>query len=263
MRPERSRGVMKRLKALARQVQDLTHPTAILSGTVIADPLAGVVLSTMGAERLVILGGGPSRIGWRFPRQRDPYATPFEMWGTGLGVTRSFQIHPPEILTAHETEILRTCRVPIYTLKDERRRNANSVVYPFERVRAIAGPGPYCSSFDFMLSLAIAEGFREVSLVGIDLQMGTARERLMEHVSLAYWIGAARSRGITIRIPGAVLRFPYRYGYDYQRERTFGQRMGFWAAMASLNFAFDDGQAVTSPEGWRSRFGFKRVEIGI
>jgi len=238
---------------------------------VILDAEEGIVVSAPHTERLLILGGGRSGKGFpshnwdgevwspNFLRGRDPINGDKPQ----LATTRLFQIHPLNILTKREAANFIECPVPVYTLKDESAHNPNSVVYPWDRVREAVGPGPCASSFDFMLPLAIAEGFTDIHLAGVDLQGGTPRERLCEHVSLCYWIGVAVGRGLTVRNYGFALKFPLRYGYDFQAERTWGQRMAFWAALAGLNFQFDDGGATTAPMGWTGEFSPRRVKVGI
>lgn len=238
------------------------------------DARMGVVVSAPYTERLLILGGGPTAKGWPKPGWEG------EVWSANflrgepprgetngnqppLATTRLFQLHPPEILLDNELAHFLHSPVPVYTLKDESARSPQSVVYPFGRVAASVGPGPRASSFDYMLTLAITEGFTDITLVGVDLQHGTPRERLAEHVSIAYWIGVARGKGATVNNQGSILRFPYRYGYDFQSERTWGQRMAFWASLAGMNFAFDDGGAKTGVQGWKAEFSPKRVRIGI
>lgn len=243
----------------------------MLAEAVVLDAEAGIVVGAPAADRLWIRGGGPSRYRWPWgkvnggppPRIVTEEEAVYEVWGIGPDCTRTFQIHPPEILTDSETRWLKKAHVPIYTLKDERKTNPRSVVYPYARVEALVGRGPITCSFDHMLALAIAEGFTDIGLSGIDLQIGTPRERLMEHVGVAYWIGLAVGRGISVRNMGMVLHFPYTYGKDYQKERTFGQRMGFWAALGMLNFQFDDGQAKTAPEGWKFGLHPKKVHVSV
>lgn len=236
----------------------------MLSEPVVLDADLGVVVGAPPADRLWIRGSGPSRDRWPWGKPNGHEADVlYEVWGVGSALTRSFQIHPTSIITDSEMDWLKRCPVPIYTLPDGREHNAHSVSYPYERVWALVGKGPFCSSFDHMLALAIAEGFEDIGLSGIDLQIGTPRERLMEHVALAYWVGVAVGRGITIRNTGTILHFPHVYGRDYQAERSFGQRMGLWAALGMLNFQFDDGQAKTAPQGWKYGFSTKKVHVSV
>lgn len=238
----------------------------MLSEPIVLDADLGVVVGAPPADRLWIRGSGPSRTRWPWgkPNGHEPDDAIYEVWGVGSALTRSFQIHPVDILTDSETAWLKACPVPIYTLPDGRSANRHSVSYPYERVWALVGKGPFCSSFDHMLALAISEGFTDIGLSGIDLMLGTMRERLMEASSIAYWVGLARGRGITVHLGGChILRYRYTYGRDYDKERTLGQRLGFWAAMSMLNFQFDDGMAKTGPKGWKARFSLNKVRVSI
>lgn len=243
---------------------------------VVLDAAQGVVVSAPYTDRLLIMGGAPSSKGWPKPGWDGEVWTPNflrafpQRISTNNGhepvvfcTTRLFQMHPPEILLGNELAHFEHSPVPVYTLKDESRRNSQAVVYPFERVCDTVGRGPFSSSFDYMIALALADGFSHLTIAGVDLQHGTPRERLAEHVSCAHWIGVARGRGVTVNVQGRVLGAPYRYGYDFQAERTWGQRMAFWAVLGALNFQFDDGGAKTAVRGWSSEFSAKRVRIGI
>src|SRR6266566_159914 len=129
-------------------------------------------------------------------------------------LTRVFQLHPMRVLIDRELDWLVRAPVPIYTQHRIRLRGIRRTrVYPLASIPA----GPLSSSFDYMLALALLERFDRILLAGITLQRGSLRERLCEHVSLAYWIGLARGRGCRVTIaPGCqILRAPFRYGLDY------------------------------------------------
>ena len=72
------------------------------------------------------------------------------------------------------------------------------------------------------------------------LQVGTLRERLVEHVPLAYWTGVAARMGVRVTIePGSkLLRPPHRYGLDYWPERKWAQQL---CLRALANDELDDG----------------------
>lgn len=74
--------------------------------------------------------------------------------------------------------------------------------------------GYWTSSVSYMLALAIAEGFQEIGLYGIDLASET--EYAYQRPAAEYLIGVARGMGRTVTIaPGsALLKAPARYGYD-------------------------------------------------
>jgi hypothetical protein len=222
---------------------------------VILDAQAGIVVGAPHTETLTILGKGSSARGRVYAKAKG------EVWGLNTGAlleagTRSFQIHPRAILPLGEELWLRFCPVPIYAITYHKNRNDTVVRYPLERVITAfrepfpkppwLGPVPFASSFDYMLALAILEGFRDITLAGVEYEIGTLRERLAEHVSLAFWVGQARARGIRITIPGRALKFPWLYGYDYWDERAWGQVLGqrlLLSIIGQSGVPLDDGQA--------------------
>ncbi len=221
----------------------------------ILDARAGIVVGAPPAEHVTILGKGPSAAqGLRAGLKRG------EVWGLNAWDpsqpcygTRWFQIHPPEILLPEESVWLEASTVPIYTIKYHR-GYPNAVRYPLEQVLAMPGLGkapPLCSSFDYMIGLAVLEGFRGITVAGAELQLGSMRERLMEHVSLAFWVGYAAGRGLRVEVLGHVLQFPYRYGFDYWPERYYGNQIARSAVLSGLRV--DDGAAKDWPRAWRGQ----------
>ena len=208
-------------------------------------------------KTVAIVGNAKSK---RFPKTGEVWivntAPP-----KGARYTRAFQLPPYAGRPPSADLWLSICDVPIYTIGTVA-GSPNSRPYPLKQAQSLGGS--FCSSFDYMMALAILERFRRIDLYGIALQFGTPRERLMEHVSLGYWIGMARGRGIQVKIHGeGLLTFPYLYGFDYDSERTFGQRMAMWAALGNLNFGFDDGQAKTRARGWTITVDPKKVHVEI
>jgi len=195
-------------------------------------------------KMVTILGCGPG-----VPRRLPPG----EVWYPNFRprrpdirrrLTRAFQMHPVPVLVDRERQWLRACPVPIYTLTRLSKETApNGVPYPQALVRHGL---PFCSSFDYMMALALSEGFDAILLAGIHLQQGTLRERLAEHVSLAYWIGLIRGqkglRSVQIAPTSHVLKMPFRYGWDYHQERRWGQAL---ARDALQQEQLDDGVATT------------------
>lgn len=170
---------------------------------------------------------------------------PGEVWGINFlprtveewdRITRQFQIHPYRWLNKRELTALTGLRVPTYVITPDA-KYPHAIAYPAHLART----GPFASSFDYMMALAIWEGFQSILITGVDYRKGTLREQLCEHVSLAYWVGKARGWGIKVEIgPGSLLQFPYRYGWDYVRERRWGQQQCQRALAAQ---EYDDGQA--------------------
>ena len=71
-----------------------------------------------------------------------------------------------------------------------------------------------------VIALAVEEGFGEIGLFGVDLNLGTARERTLERLCVLWWLGYAEGKGITVTIPkqSDLLLHPLRYGYEYWEE---------------------------------------------
>ncbi len=199
-----------------------------------------------------------------------------EIWGFNAfashpsrPTTRHFQLHPFDILPEDEIETLLGWPGPgpMYVL-DETVLGETPVPfaapYPRAAVEAALGQGPWAGSHDYMLALAIHEGFERIYVAAADFQIGAPRERLCEHASFAYWVGLARGRGIEVEVAGHSLRFPWAYGYDFEAERTWAQRMVFWATLGLLKFeGFDDGAATTAVQGWKGLFTDRKVRIEI
>lgn len=101
----------------------------------------------------------------------------------------------------------------------------NSVTYPLDQVRerldladAPGMPGSgldyFTSSIAFMFALAIAEGFQEIGIYGIDLIIG--REYFFEKSCVEFYMGIAHAKGIGVHRPenSALLWQSHRYGYE-------------------------------------------------
>lgn len=101
----------------------------------------------------------------------------------------------------------------------------NSVTYPLLDVRRALGllgenDDPqtgldyFTSSIAFMFALAIAEGFEEIGIYGIDLIIG--REYFFEKSCVEFYMGIAHAKGIVVHRPenSALLWQSHRYGYE-------------------------------------------------
>lgn len=163
-----------------------------------------------------------------------PFDDPtWEIWGLNSGwwycrdsqdrfrADRWFELHQMLAQTPEEIEAIRACPVPIYLTDPPTPDIPNGVAFPVEDMDARFGQAPYACTFAYQMALAIMLGFDTIGLYGVELQMGTLRERTVERMSVAYWTGYARGLGITIETPShsGVVAHPYRYGFDYQREK--------------------------------------------
>jgi len=111
---------------------------------------------------------------------------------------------------------------PIYMLMD-RPEVPSCVRYPIEDItldvfgtRLLRGDEPsdfYSSSADYMLAMAIYEGFDKIELYGIE--MGSSTEYRYQREGAAYFIGVATGRGITVqRQTNSIVMKNKKYGYE-------------------------------------------------
>lgn len=111
-------------------------------------------------------------------------------------------------------------RRPIYTLEHEP-EIPGSVRYPIESIAAMFAWGGheeefFTSSTDYLMALAIAEGFERIEVYGVDM-WAAEHERNIQRNGAHYWIGIARGRGIDVVIPdeSSLCKIERRYG-DFQ-----------------------------------------------
>lgn len=96
------------------------------------------------------------------------------------------------------------------------------VRYPIEAVEAEFGQGRFGCQLDYMMALAMLEGFERIILYGngapyVDcMETAEARKWFQRHGSFLYWLGRAEQRGIDIVWDGPSPFRPFdgRYGYD-------------------------------------------------
>lgn len=133
---------------------------------------------------------------------------------------RWFELHPMSVQTAEEMKAIADCPVPIYTLKDEAKWACRSIVYPLRDITARYHVKYFTCTFAYQIAMAIYEGFTDIGLFGIDLDVGTARERTVEKACVEFWLGVAYGKGINIHLPeeSALCHQEYLYGYDYHEE---------------------------------------------
>jgi hypothetical protein len=96
-----------------------------------------------------------------------------------------------------------------------------SVKYPVEEIISEFGIDYFQSSVDFMLAMAIYEGYEEIYLYGVD--MSVAGEYETQKPSGSFWLGVAKGRGINIFLPDNcdLLKSYFRYGYEDEKRETF------------------------------------------
>ncbi|MFA4834903.1 MAG: hypothetical protein WC749_02360 [Dehalococcoidia bacterium] len=186
-------------------------------------------------KKVCIVGFAPS---WKeTPWQEDIENT--EIWvlnefykvapqAKGFRVDRWFEIHDldsPSKNTPEHIAFLKQCPVPLY-VREKRDDLPNSVVLPifdiiaYFRNKGYQGASYLTNSISEMIAFAIYEGFKEVSVLGVD--MSTAGEYGFQKPSCEYWLGVCDGLGIKLYIPDAseLLKCAFIYGFESNNKLT-------------------------------------------
>lgn len=199
----------------------------------IVDHQKGIVAPSDGQQRSKVCIVGYAENSRHLAWFDDPDC---EIWGVNQLTRfipredRHFQIHTnwdaKEHWAAHTDQAawLKACPIPVYMIGHEP-AIPNSLAYPVQWVKeqlGLAGDPDieksgldyFTSSIAFMYALAIAEGFKEIGIYGIDLIIG--REYDFEKACVEFYMGIAHARGIQIHRPenSALLWQSHRYGYE-------------------------------------------------
>lgn len=173
-------------------------------------------------------------------RLKAPYDDQsWEIWGMNQlyryipRLTRWFEMHQHEGPHSYVSDMvpgtdyirwMRECPVPLYMVS-ARPDFPTSITYPLDQMLAEFGTDYFHSSVDYMLALAISEGFEEIGVWGIDMAHDTEYEH--QKPSGSFWIGVAKGRGIKVTIPpeSALLRKAHRYGYEPLPEDAISKQL--------------------------------------
>jgi hypothetical protein len=97
-----------------------------------------------------------------------------------------------------------------------------STVYPLAEMKARFGGGRFGCQLDYMMALALSEGFERIIFYGNgapyvdDPSSDKARKYITRHCSVLYWIGRAEATGVEVVFDGPSMFRPFDgdYGYD-------------------------------------------------
>lgn len=140
----------------------------------------------------------------------------------GFKVDRWFEIHDRNSkskATPEHIQFLQNCPVPVY-MWQKYDDIPNSVAFPKNEIldyfesREYRGARYFTNSISWFIALAIMEGFKEISVLGVD--MATDSEYGWQRPSCEYWIGIAEGMGIKVNIPAAsdLLKCTQLYGFE-------------------------------------------------
>jgi len=139
--------------------------------------------------------------------------TSYEFWGCNEGyvqdfpkIDRWFQIHIFESFSRAENPndpnhfkwLQQEHPFEIY-MKRKFQFAPSSVGYPLDELVMMFGRRYFRSSFDYMIAMALAEGYTTIGVYGFEMASGTEYE--YQRPSAEYWIGRAEGMGVKIELP--------------------------------------------------------------
>lgn len=140
-------------------------------------------------------------------------------------IDRLLEIHPTWMQAAskkrefekvrdHWAWLKANTEIPVYMI-EKRPEVPRSICYPIEDVQALVPPQRrekvFTSSFDYLMGLAILEGFKRIEIYGFE--MGSDTEYRYQREGAAYWIGYCDAAGIELIQPkGSILLRSKMYG---------------------------------------------------
>jgi hypothetical protein len=141
-----------------------------------------------------------------------------------------FQMHEPEIYTGHNTKnanhwpwLQETHGKPIY-MQERDERVPDSVAYPLDEAKALAGVQMFTTSFAYMAALAILQGYEEIRIYGVEL---SASEYEYQASGYLFWFGFLRGRLGADKVDSAVLYLDKNIFtaplYGYEGNAAFGK----------------------------------------
>jgi hypothetical protein len=178
---------------------------------------------------------GLNEQGWR--ERGTPIVDNYDRW---------FQLHPPSYLEKHYPVGMDDLRdwwgiesgrgLPLYMDKHYP-EYPDSVPFPKEEVEALTSMGWYhASSMDWMLALAILEGFKRIIIAGVtfDTFPFTNGEPISARACMEHWTGVAMGRGIEVEYAGPMgdmfqiihlvaMRSRHQYGFDAEPGRDLAE----------------------------------------
>ncbi len=131
-----------------------------------------------------------------------------------------FDLHERVAQTADDLRWIGKCPVPIWVPADLMDAGPNCVRFPLAELEEEFHTSYWSCSFAMQIAFAMHLGFSEVALYGVELSLGTRRERTVEWACTSWWLGFATARGVKISVPERswLGKHPARYGFEYQRE---------------------------------------------
>lgn len=167
------------------------------------------------------------------------HRTDMEFWGInrlhavleGKPWTRWFEIHSLEDFYRDDQQHqqwMRDTDIPIYVRPQDMPTAAawqitTAEPYPIDRILSAFQPGYFNNTISWLLALAIAMGFEEIHLYGVDMAQDHVLQNEYSHQrpSCEWLLGLAQGRGIRLVIPPGsdLLKTSHLYGFDSDTHR--------------------------------------------
>ena len=172
-------------------------------------------------------------------RDKAPFDEPdMEFWGINRlhavlpdkTWTRWFELHDLKRFYGEDQEhqtFLKEVTFPVYVRQQDMALAAEwgiDTAIPFPHIELVAMFEPYfTNTISWLLALAIAEGFGEIQLYGVDMAQDTIAhaEYREQRPSCEWLIGIAQGRGINVVMPPGsdLLKASHLYGFDSSAYR--------------------------------------------
>lgn len=210
----------------------------------VVDDVTGVVSASPKRKRVAIVGFASSS------RHLAPWTDPgYELWGLNSAFSfferrpdRWFEVHRgtgrTESSVPDYTAALNALECPVY-IAEPIPGLRHGVPYPIEWVQTMA-PAPMkrylTSSMALMIALAIAYGFEEIAVYGVDCTVGSEYEE--QKACIEAWLMYAQGRGIAVHIPeeSALFKATHVYGLEPVKK---------WPKELRANTAFLESRIAT------------------
>lgn len=179
----------------------------------------------------------------------------WELWGLNHSegympieaFTRWFQLHPPRYLGRYARDSLQDLQeawtrprgVRLY-MERAYEKYPDSEPYPKEEVETLVHHGRYhTSSFDWMMALAVLEGFEEISLFACEFYTPPPYngEPISSRAALEYWSGVAEGRGAKVEVVS--------YGSDLFKTIHMAR------LRSTIQYGFGPEPALALGGGWK------------
>ena len=137
-----------------------------------------------------------------------------------------WELHPlnTEVQNEREIEILRNCEKRVFVL-DAKEAEEIGIKhfreYPLNEILQESWSMDYFTcTMAYQIAYAIYVGYQVIGLWGLNMDIGSPRERTVESACIQAWLGIAKGRGIEVIWNEHPCKRRLRYGYDYWDEIT-------------------------------------------